>query len=68
MVARRNLAAFERAGFSDKTPVNRRVRVRGVVEIGVAPQIDLFHPGQIEFMEEASQTDSAPRADNTERR
>ena len=68
VVARRNLAAFERAGFSDKTLVNRRVRARGVVEIGVAPQIDLFHPGQIEFMEEASQTDSAPRADNTERR
>lgn len=62
------VAAFERAGFSDKTLENRRVRARGVVEIGVAPQIDLFHPSRIEFMEEASQTDSAPRADSPERR
>ena len=67
-MARRNLASFERAGFSDKTLVNRRVRAPGVVEIGVTPQIVLFHPGQIEFMEEASQTDSAPRADVPERR
>lgn len=57
VVAKRNLLAFERAGFAAQSLVNRRVRARGVVEIGAAPQIELFHPAQIEFMEEAPQTD-----------
>jgi hypothetical protein len=53
VVVKRNLPAFERAGLSPRNLQNRRVRVRGVVEIGAAPQIELFHPGQIEFMDGA---------------
>jgi micrococcal nuclease len=56
VVARRNLQALEQAGFSTKNLVNRRIRARGVVEIGTAPQIELFHPAQIEFIEEPPRT------------
>lgn len=58
VVAKRNIAAFERAGFAPKSLINRRIRARGVVEMGAAPQIELFHPSQIEFMEEAPRTGS----------
>ncbi len=51
-IARRNLRLFERASFSEKNFVHKFVRVRGVVEIGGFPQIELFHPDQIEFIED----------------
>jgi micrococcal nuclease len=50
-VAKRNQPAFDRAGFDARSLANRPVRIRGVIEIGAAPQIELFHPGQIEFMD-----------------
>jgi hypothetical protein len=43
---------FDRAGLGEKDLLHQRIRARGVVEIGAAPQIELFHPEQIEFMEE----------------
>ncbi|WP_374547594.1 thermonuclease family protein [Rhodoblastus sp.] len=64
VLARRSLPAFENAGFSLQSLPNRRIRARGVVEIGAAPQIELFHPGQIEFMEEAPRPDGARRPDS----
>jgi hypothetical protein len=67
VIARRNLPAFERAGFSDKTLVNRRVRARGVVEIGPSPQIELFHPRQIEFIEETLRSAGVKNAESPER-
>jgi hypothetical protein len=67
VIARRNLPAFERAGFSGKALVNRRVRARGVVEIGASPQIELFHPGQIEFIEETPQSAGVKNAESPER-
>lgn len=51
-IARRNLRLFERAGFSEKSLVHKFIRARGVVEIGAFPQIELFHPDQIEFIED----------------
>jgi hypothetical protein len=51
-VARRQLPLFDHAGFAEKNLLHRSVRARGVVEIGTAPQIELFHPDQIEFMED----------------
>jgi micrococcal nuclease len=51
-IARRNLPLFERAGLGEKNLLHKFVRVRGVVEIGAAPQIELFHPDQIEFIED----------------
>ena len=50
-IARRNQAAFERAGLTEKNLLHKSVRARGVVEIGASPQIELFHPEQIEAME-----------------
>jgi micrococcal nuclease len=67
VIARRNLPAFERAGFSGKTLVNRRIRARGVVEIGASPQIELFHPGQIEFIEETLRRAGVKNAESPER-
>lgn len=68
VVARRNLPAFERAGLGEKSLLNRQVRARGVVEIGAAPQIELFHPGQIEFIQEAPQADGARQVDSSQQR
>jgi hypothetical protein len=67
VIARRNLPAFERAGYSGATLLNRRVRARGVVEIGASPQIELFHPGQIEFIEETLRSTGVKSADSPER-
>jgi hypothetical protein len=51
-IARRNQPLFERAGLSEKNLLHKTVRARGVLEIGAGPQIELFHPDQIEFMED----------------
>ncbi len=51
-IAKRNLPLFERAGLGEKNLLHRSIRARGVVEIGAAPQIELFHPDQIEFIED----------------
>jgi endonuclease YncB( thermonuclease family) len=51
-IARRNLALFERAGLGEKNLLHKWIRARGVVEMGAAPQIELFHPDQIEVMED----------------
>ncbi|WP_294541174.1 thermonuclease family protein [uncultured Rhodoblastus sp.] len=51
-IARRLLPLFDRAGLAEKNLLHQSIRVRGVVEIGAAPQIELFHPDQIEFMED----------------
>ena len=64
VIARRNRRAFERAGFDEKSLKGRRVRARGVVEIAASPLIETFHPGQIEFMEEAPQAGASGKADS----
>ncbi len=64
VIARRNRRAFERAGFDEKSLRGRRVRARGVVEIAASPLIELFHPGQIEFIEEAPRAGSSGKADS----
>ncbi|MDI4642693.1 thermonuclease family protein [Rhodoblastus acidophilus] len=64
VISKRSRRAFERAGFDEKSLKGRRVRARGVVEIGASPQIQLFHPGQIEFMEEASQAGAPKKEDS----
>ncbi len=51
-ISKRNWPTFQRAGFTEALLREKRLRLRGIVEIGAAPQIELFHPGQIEFMEE----------------
>jgi len=51
-IARRNQPLFARAGLTEKTLLHKTLRARGVLEIGAGPQIELFHPDQIEFMED----------------
>jgi micrococcal nuclease len=51
-IARRNRILFERAGLSEANLLHKFIRARGVVEIVVSPQIELFHPDQIEFIED----------------
>jgi endonuclease YncB( thermonuclease family) len=51
-VARRKWPTFERAGFSEAALRSRKLRLRGIVELGKGPHMELFHPGQIEFMDE----------------
>lgn len=52
-IARRNLPQFEQAGLTGKNLLHKRVRARGVLEIGAGPQIELFRPKQIELIEQA---------------
>lgn len=59
-IARRNWAAFARAGFSEERLRGRNLRLRGIIEIDPAPHIELFQPGQIEFMEEAPAAAAKP--------
>ena len=51
-IARHDWAAFERAGFSEAGLRTKKLRLRGIVESGKGPHMDLFHPEQIEFMDE----------------
>lgn len=50
-IARRSQPLFDRAGLTEKNLLHKLVRARGVVEIGGGPQIELFHPEQIEAIE-----------------
>ena len=51
-IARRNQSLFERAGLTEANLLHKTLRARGVLEIGAGPHIELFHPNQIEFMED----------------
>jgi hypothetical protein len=51
-IAKRNQPAFERAGLTEKSLLHKHIRARGVLEIGASPQIELFHPDQIESIED----------------
>ncbi|MGP0104618.1 DNA-binding protein [Rhodoblastus sp.] len=64
VIAKRNRRAFERAGFDEESLRGRMVRARGVVEIGASPLIETFHPGQIEFMEEAPRAGASGKGDS----
>lgn len=50
-IARRNIPFFEKAGFSAEALTHKLVRLRGIVEMTPAPQLELFHPDQIEIIE-----------------
>jgi len=52
-IAKRNQQSFARAGFSESRLRNRKLRLRGIVELPRGPHMELFHPEQIEFMDEA---------------
>jgi endonuclease YncB( thermonuclease family) len=52
-IARGNLSRFEQAGLSEKNLLHKRIRARGVLEIGAGPRIELFRPKQIELIEDS---------------
>ena len=49
-ISRRMLAAFEAAGIGLKSLENRRIRVRGWVEMRGGPRIEVLRVGQIELV------------------
>lgn len=51
-ISRRMMAALEASGLAPKSLENRRVRVRGWVEVRGGPRIDVLQPGQIELASE----------------
>ncbi|MBB4199700.1 endonuclease YncB(thermonuclease family) [Rhodoblastus sphagnicola] len=51
-IAKRNWPAFERAGFSEANLRAGKLRLRGIVDLERGPHMELFHPEQIEFMDE----------------
>jgi hypothetical protein len=51
-ISRRNQPLFERVGLTERNLLHKTLRVRGVLEIAFGPQIELFHPSQIEFMDD----------------
>ncbi|WP_249123295.1 MULTISPECIES: thermonuclease family protein [unclassified Bradyrhizobium] len=48
-ISRRMIAALEASGLAPKSLENRRVRVRGWVELRGGPRIDVLQPGQVEL-------------------
>jgi hypothetical protein len=51
MISRRNLAILQSLGIDRHELRGRRVRVRGLIETGFGPRIEIFAPAQIEMLE-----------------
>jgi Staphylococcal nuclease homologue len=51
MISRRNLAILQALGIERHELRGRRVRVRGLIETGFGPRLELFAPAQIEILE-----------------
>lgn len=50
MISRRNLIIFAKLGIGRDELRGRRVRVRGLIETGFGPRIEIFAPAQIEIL------------------
>lgn len=51
VISRRNLAMFAAAGIDPTTLVGRRARVRGLIETGLGPRIEISSPAEIELID-----------------
>lgn len=51
MISRRNLTILSTLGIERNELRGRRVRVRGLIETGFGPRIEIFAPAQIEILE-----------------
>jgi len=51
VISRRNLVMFEKSGFDHRTLVGRRARVRGLIETGFGPRMEISSPAEIEFID-----------------
>lgn len=53
VISRRNLAMFAKAGFDLLTLTGRRARVRGLIETGFGPRVEISTPAEIELIDRA---------------
>lgn len=54
VISRRNLAMFTAAGISPGSLVGRRARVRGLIETGFGPRLEISSPVEIEIIDDES--------------
>lgn len=50
VIWKRNQEIFERAGVRPRMLAGRRVRVRGLIDTGFGPRMEIFSPAQIELL------------------
>lgn len=55
VISRRNLAMFSGSGIDPLTLGGRRARVRGLIETGFGPRIEIASPAEIELIDAAAQ-------------
>ncbi len=51
VISRRNLAMFAESGLVPESLVGRRARVRGLIEAGLGPRIEISTPSEIEIID-----------------
>lgn len=51
VILRRNLAMFAKAGIDPHTLIGRRTRVRGLIETGFGPRMEIATPAEIELID-----------------
>jgi hypothetical protein len=51
VILRRNLAMFQGSGIEPRTLPGRRARVRGLIETGLGPRMEISAPAEIEILE-----------------
>ncbi|WP_424362219.1 thermonuclease family protein [Methylocystis parvus] len=51
VISRRNLAMFQASGIEPRTLIGRRARVRGLIETGLGPRMEISAPAEIEILE-----------------
>ncbi len=54
VVLRRNLAMLQGSGINPAKLVGRKVRVRGLIETGFGPRIEVSTPAEIEILDDAA--------------
>jgi len=51
VISRRNLSMFVKAGLTPRSLVGRRVLVRGLIETGFGPRMEIATPDEMEFID-----------------
>ncbi len=55
VILRRNLAMFQASGIEPRALIGRRARVRGLIETGLGPRMEVSAPAEIEILEDRPQ-------------
>lgn len=53
VISRRNLAIFQASGIDPRNLIGRRARVRGLIETGLGPRMEISAPAEIEILDDA---------------